>query len=313
MRPHQAPVTIVMCTYNGARWLPAQLASFAAQDHQNWSLVVSDDGSSDDTCDILRAFAKEHPVTLYETPRRSEAGLAPLQRAARHYMTTLTRPDLPVGPESFVALSDQDDIWRPDKLSHGIGVLQCAGHPLALYGGQSRHIAEDGTVLAHSRPPRRKAGFRNALVQNVVSGHSAILTPQAMARLRQAERPDGVWYHDWWVYLLLSGCGAQVLVDDHIGLDYRQHATNVMGAGQGRKARARRLRQIFNGEYGQWLHANLAALSRNRDLLTPAAQEALARLQPRPTSPAALWRSGAYRHKALETFCLFIAAGLKKL
>lgn len=100
-----------MCTYNGARWLPEQLASFAAQDHDNWTLVVSDDGSSDDTCDVVRGFAKDHRVILFANERDTSdaaCALAPSQRAARNYMQTLTRLDLPLGPKTCVALSDQD-------------------------------------------------------------------------------------------------------------------------------------------------------------------------------------------------------------
>jgi len=305
------PVVIVMCTYNGARWLPEQLDSFAQQDHTRWSLVVSDNGSSDTTCDILRAFAKDHPVTLYEMPR-GDPHLSPPQRAARHYMRTLTRPDLPIEPGAYLALSDQDDIWRADKLSHALTALAPHTDRVALYGGQSRHILEDGTPLAYSRTPRRAVGMHNALVQNVVSGHSAMLTPGALAQLRAAGLPDNIWYHDWWIYLLITAIGGQVVIDDHVGLDYRQHSENVMGAGRGYSARLRRLKQIFNGEYGQWMRANLAALAACD---TPLSHDTTSALAPLETSlgPSALWRSGAYRHTALETLCLYLAAALHKL
>lgn len=323
--PQYPDVVIVMCTYNGGRWLRAQLDSFAAQDLTNWALVVSDDGSSDDSCDIVRAFAQDHPVTLHMAAQaqmghdqtgQDQTTLAPPQRAARNYMQTLMRADLPLGPDTYVALADQDDIWRPDKLSHAIAALRALDEPVALYGGQSRHVREDGTPLAFSRSPRRAAGLHNALVQNVVSGHAILLSPQAVARLRDAGLPNGIWYHDWWIYLLISATGGTVLVDDHVGLDYRQHGTNVMGAGRGSSARHRRLIQIFNGEYGQWLRANLAALQRCDAPLTPDARASFATLggaSDAPVRASALWRSGAYRQRASETFCLYIASSLHKL
>jgi hypothetical protein len=300
-----------MCTYNGGRWLRAQLDSIAAQDLGDWALVVSDDGSSDDTLDIVRAFAQHHPVTLYETTDH-DTTLAPSQRAARNYMQTLTRRDLPIGPSTYVALADQDDIWRSDKLSHAVAVLRAADTPVALYGGQSRHVQVDGTPIVLSRPPRRAVGLYNALVQNSVSGHSAVLTAQAVVRLRQAGLPAGIWYHDWWLYLLIAATGGDVLVDDHVGLDYRQHDTNVMGAGRGTLARRRRLQQIFNGEYGGWIRANLTALATCNANLTPDARTALAMLNP-TLGVMALWRSGAYRHSPLEMLCILIAGSLHKL
>lgn len=301
-----------MCTYNGARYLQQQLDSFAAQQDVDWHLVVSDDGSDDATCAIVEDFAKTHPVTLFRNIRQ-DSDLAPTQRAARNYMATLTRPDLPLGPDTHVALSDQDDIWRPDKLAHGLRMLQTRRAKAAVYGGQSCHVRADGTVLGPSRMPARPPGLRNALVQNVVSGHSALMTPAAMARLVAAGVPDGIWYHDWWIYLLLSATGADVLVDDHIGLDYRQHASNLMGRGQGTAARLTRLGQILNGAYGRWMQANLTALARSPVTLTPDARTALTLLTEAPVTSRSLRQAGVYRQRTLETFCLHLACGLRKL
>ena len=309
--PTAPDVLIVMCTYNGARHLQAQLDSFANQDIENWALVVSDDGSSDDTCDIIRAFARDHRVILHTAPDRQD-DLMPAQRAANNYMRTLMRSDLPLGPDTYVALADQDDVWRPDKMSHAVTALDGADHPVALYGGQSRHVREDGEPITHSRAPARASGLHNALVQNVVSGHAAVLTPQAMTALRKTGLPQGIWYHDWWIYLLISALGGSVIVDNHIGLDYRQHDANVMGAGRGIPARARRLGQIFNGEYGTWVRANLVALAACDSPLTPQARDACAVLDNGITATA-LWRSGAYRHSTLETLCIYIAGSLHKL
>ncbi|MBC7286396.1 glycosyltransferase, partial [Hoeflea sp.] len=66
-----AHVAILMATYDGEAHLPAQLASLAAQDHPNWSLVVSDDGSRDATRRILDDFAAAgHRVTVLPGPGR---------------------------------------------------------------------------------------------------------------------------------------------------------------------------------------------------------------------------------------------------
>jgi glycosyltransferase involved in cell wall biosynthesis len=55
----QPYVAILMCTFNGERFLKEQLDSFATQTHQNWTLWVSDDGSTDQTLEILRATQAE--------------------------------------------------------------------------------------------------------------------------------------------------------------------------------------------------------------------------------------------------------------
>lgn len=100
------PVTIVMATRNGAPFLAAQLDSIAGQSHRDWTLFVSDDGSTDATRSILADFARHHPVRLVEGPRQG-GGEFPVGSC---------HPELPAG---IVALADQDDVWLQGKLARG--------------------------------------------------------------------------------------------------------------------------------------------------------------------------------------------------
>jgi cellulose synthase/poly-beta-1,6-N-acetylglucosamine synthase-like glycosyltransferase len=68
-----AGVTILLCTLNGERFLPEQLTSLEKQTFKNWRLIASDDGSSDRTKSILRAFQKSFEpgrVEIIDGPRR---------------------------------------------------------------------------------------------------------------------------------------------------------------------------------------------------------------------------------------------------
>src|SRR5260370_17289192 len=67
-------VTILLCTFNGERFLAQQLASLERQTFKNWKLIASDDGSSDQTKSILQPFAKSFPPATFNillAPRRS--------------------------------------------------------------------------------------------------------------------------------------------------------------------------------------------------------------------------------------------------
>ncbi|APX14380.1 glycosyltransferase [Tateyamaria omphalii] len=307
------PVTIVLCTCNGATHLDAQLQSYLDQTHANWALWISDDGSDDATLDILHAFraahGDRHDIRLLERP-----GRAGRRGAARNFLTTLCHPDL---PRTHVAVSDQDDVWRPDKLARALARMDAAD-PVTLYGAQSVHVDTDLQPIGGSRPPARAPGLCNALVQNVVSGHSTVLSPEALARVRQAG-PVAVPHHDWWLYLLIAASGGQVVVDDAATLLYRQHRGNVMGAHRGRRAQLARLRQILDGTYGDWIGTNLAALGGAGVPLTGAARTALDLYRaaaPRRAGPArmALWRHlGAYRQSGLEQRLLMLAAALGRV
>lgn len=106
--PQFDAVDILLCTYNGARFLPRQLASFEIQTFPHWRLIVSDDGSQDETLALLSAFAQKYgadKVQIRHGPRKGPNA---------NFLSLICDPTL---DSAFFALSDQDDVWAADKLS----------------------------------------------------------------------------------------------------------------------------------------------------------------------------------------------------
>ncbi len=299
--------TILLCTYQGEAHLAAQLQSYLDQTHTAWDLWVSDDGSSDATRSMIAAFraraGPDRTVRLIDGPG---------QGATRNFLSLLCHPDLPAGP---VALSDQDDVWLPEKLARAAAAL-AGSAPVTLYGGQSRHVDAALRPIGRSRAPQRPVGFANALTQNVVSGHSTVLSAAAVALVRQAGPPaPDVPYHDWWLYQLISGAGGTVHIDPEPVLLYRQHGGNVMGAHQGLGASLARARMVLGKQYGDWLEANMAALEAVAPLLSDAARATLKTLRAAPRNRPlsrlrAFARAGLYRQTRLNSALLYIAAAL---
>ena len=201
--PMPQRLTILMCTRNGEAHLRAQLDSLLAQTVPSWDLWVSDDGSQDDTIAILEQF--RHSQSEHRTVRIVHG---PRKGVAANYLSLLCHPDLPRGP---VALSDQDDHWMPHKLDRAIKALASA-RPLALYGAQSLHVDANMQIIGASRGVGRGGFFANAMVQNVISGHSAVLSADAVDLLRRAGQAP-LAYHDWWIYQLVSGAGGDIILD----------------------------------------------------------------------------------------------------
>lgn len=307
--PAPPRITILLCTYNGAAHLNAQLASYVAQDHDDWDLWVSDDHSTDDTWQILQAFQKA------EGHRRTVRLLrGPGKGGTINFLSLLCHPDLPDGP---VCLSDQDDVWLPHKLHRALDGINSGGS-VTLYGAQYHHTDADLTIIGVSRLPRHAPSFPNALTQNIVSGHSATLSAGALQLARSAGVPKGVPYHDWWLYQLITGAGGDVVIDTELVLKYRQHDNNVMGANQGLRATLERIGQVFGHTYGGWLQANMAALRTCENLLTPENQAALKTLTNTPVRPGLarpyrFRQQGLYRQTALSTLCLYLAAALGRV
>jgi len=102
----RATVSVALCTYNGAAYLGEQLDSIVAQSRPPDELVVCDDGSTDGTVGLLQAFVPEapFPVRLYRNERN--------RGFAKNFERAIS---LCTG--DFIALSDQDDVWKPEKLA----------------------------------------------------------------------------------------------------------------------------------------------------------------------------------------------------
>lgn len=262
------PVTVLMATCNGAAYLEQQLRSITIQSRPPTQLIISDDGSTDDTPDILARFINSapFPVTTITGPQKGVAqNMLALQALA---------------PQGYVAFADQDDVWMPDKLARSVEALSKtpANRP-ALY--TARRIITDDSLNPQgiTRSPRRGLGFANALVQNIAPANTIMLNPAALALAQSAagelttHTPP---YHDWWLYQLVTGAGGKVFFDPRPALYYRQHKGNYLGAGKGISKRLQRLKSLFDGTYRGWLMAQAHALECSSDRLTAEARDQLA-------------------------------------
>ncbi|MEL7256570.1 MAG: glycosyltransferase family 2 protein [Pseudomonadota bacterium] len=299
--PH---ITIALCTYNGASYLREQLQSFLRQTHTNWSLWVSDDGSTDGTWEMLQAFqnahGQAHDIRLLRGPRLG---------VSQNFLSLLCHPDF---PDSYVALADQDDVWLKGKLNRALRAVRRYPQKPVLYGAQSFHVSQNLQLLGRSKPPKKRPSFENAIVQNIVSGHSMVLSPKALRLLRNLGCPNSVPFHDWWIYQVISGADGHVVLDTRPVLLYRQHETNVMGAPRGMAALAMRLKAMQQHKYKSWVAANLDGLWACREYLTPNARAKIKRYReaqmPRGATRAALLRGlGLERQATLGTAGLYLA------
>lgn len=304
--PH---ITILMATYNGARFLAAQLESLATQTHRNWSLIVSDDGSRDGTMDILHAFDRAHPgriLHLVEGPR--------LGSPAQNFMSLLTRQNLPNG---MVALADQDDVWLPQKLARAVDhLVGCPQTLPCIYASES--ILTDANLkhLRQKPNPQAQPNFRNALVQNLFAGHSTVLNAAALSLVQEVGTPRNIAFHDWWLYQLVAGAGGTCLLDPARTVLYRQHGSNAFGAPHGVYATLKRIKHLLRNDYAAWLTAHWQALHDAAPSLTPDARDTVRDLLfPQMNEPRAkqFRRLNLHRGSATGTASLWLAAHLGRV
>lgn len=301
-------VVILLATLNGGAFLGEQLASYSAQTHSDWELVVSDDGSADDTIAIARSFAGSipQPVTILQGP------------AQGHCQNFLSMIRSHPAEGDYFAFSDQDDVWMDEKLARAIAWLQSvpADRP-ALYFSRTMLISEDGQFLGFSPLFARPPAFRNALVQNIGGGNTMVLNKAAHRVLAGAAHAQPV-SHDWWTYQVITGVGGLAHYDFWPSLKYRQHGQNLIGSNAGWRAGLRRLRGFLGHRFSDWNEINLAALTVVKTALTTENRFAFetftkARRASSLRSLYLLWRSGVYRQNLLETVALYWGALLNRI
>lgn len=300
-----------MGIYDGARYLAAQLESFSDQTHRHWDLIVGDDGSTDAGPDMVRGYARNaasrgNRVTLVPGPGRGYVANF-LGLAARSPETA-----------DWLAFSDQDDVWLPDRLARGIAALGALPRDRpALYCSRTWVTDE---ALGHRRLSPlypRPPGFRNALVQNIAAGNTILLNRAAAALARAAApaaaRVPGLAAHDWWLYQIVTGVGGTVIRDPEPTLLYRQHGENQIGENTSLRAWKMRIDMVRSGRFERWIAGNIAALRLIEAQLTPenrALLDALDALRRKPFAARLrdFTRLGLYRQGRIGQAALWLAA-----
>ncbi|WP_082442187.1 glycosyltransferase family 2 protein [Sphingomonas sp. Leaf257] len=216
-------IAVAMATYNGARYIREQLESIAAQTLPPVELVVSDDGSTDDTLAIVRAFAAQVPFPVRILDKAERLGFAD---NFLHAAAACTAP--------LVALSDQDDVWLPHKLATSHARLRddaslLAMHRLTLTDEDLRPIGthDQGIAGDHCFTPLEIDPYVTGWGNSMMFRRELVtLVPRAdRPRQPQATRPLS---HDTWLYVLAAALGRVSHIAEPLIL-YRQHGANVYG------------------------------------------------------------------------------------
>ncbi len=211
-------LTILMSTYNGEKWIDAQLESLDRQTWPDLRLLVRDDGSADSTPGRLTAFA--------QTSRLSCAVVFGENVGVfNSFMGLLAE----AGDDSgYYAFADQDDVWFPDKCERAIARLREVSEeiPAMVYG--RLQYTDESLRFTGLSPIPTQSGFHTALVQNQATGCTLVMNAAARRKILESV-PDWALMHDWWCYLVVSAFGV-VMYDPHPSILYRKHSGNVTPA-----------------------------------------------------------------------------------
>jgi glycosyltransferase involved in cell wall biosynthesis len=250
-------ISIALCTYNGSAHLSEQLKSLLRQTRPADELVVFDDGSTDETIEILKRFSTSAlPMAIHVNSQR----LGP----AKNFEQAIT-----ACTGDLISLCDQDDIWHQNKLSLTEAAFQ-KNPELGFVFGDAEVCDDNGKELDYRlwdsvrfsprlrRQMRDGHGFNVLLRQNVVTGATMTFASRFRPMLLLI---DSRWMHDGWIALLLSAIAPVAQIEQPI-IRYRQHSQQAIGA----------LQRTLYQEY-------LAAKAMDRNIFTEQAEMFEAALQ----------------------------------
>ena len=303
-------VTVLLSTYNGQSFLAEQLESIEKQTYTHWRVILSDDGSTDDTLLIANKFQEKWGHD------RLDIRQGPKQGFCLNFLSMACDATIKA---DFYAFSDQDDIWHTDKLAKSLAYFYSVSDEALprVYCGRTQSVDEQLNFLGYSPLFCFPRSFRNALVQSIAGGNTMVFNQSAKALIEQAGLRTVV-SHDWWLYQLTKGAGGIVYYDPQPSISYRQHANALVGSNRSIGARYDRFIFAWNGGFKQWNSINYAALDSVKHLLTKDSCEILelfgqlrtANLKDRLRLFAVC---GLYRQTWHGTLSLWLATFLKKI
>ena len=223
-------IKIIMCTYNGERYLRQQIQSILENTRTDWHLYISDDGSSDATVEIIESYQKAYPGKISGGKHKIRNG------SAEHFLEMVKTTADEMQEEDFVMLCDQDDVWNRDKIEityramkklikhHGNGIPLLVCSDVCVTDENLQVIAPSFAKANHYNV--KKMAFAQLMMENKVQG-STIMINKALAGMID-RIPKHMKMHDCWLGLIAAAFGKLMYINRPTMM-YRQHVDNVMG------------------------------------------------------------------------------------
>ena len=232
-------VTVLLAAYNGELYLSNQINSIQNQTLKPNKIIINIDRSIDETVAIIEGYrAKSSEIEILSSNNRFGS-------AAANFINLIIDADL--SDADYIALSDQDDVWREEKLERAIQKLQQG------FDGYSSNVEafwEDGRkqILVKNQPQQKF----DYLFESAGPGCTFVLSKKFALSLQEfligGQFSQLNNYHDWLIYAYARSNGFKWYIDSYPGVEYRQHNANVFGANVGVKAFISRMYRVLNAE-----------------------------------------------------------------
>lgn len=211
-------VVVLMSSFNGENYIEEQIKSIFQQEHVCVRLLIRDDGSTDDTIEIINKL-----TDVYE-----EIKLIKGQNiGAKASFFELIKNC----PEScYIAFCDQDDVWKKDKLYTAINHLQSYQNKPAMYFSNLYVVDENLNGYKIMFDNLVSTNLGQALTYNNVVGCTLVVNHLLLSLTKRSLSLNPYCYHDQWISLVCSCVDGIKIPDKEPHILYRQHGKNCVGA-----------------------------------------------------------------------------------
>lgn len=251
-------VSVALATWNGERFLREQLETIYTQTWKPLEVVVSDDASTDGTVSILDRYARSHGLRYFVNPEQK--GLV------KNFEQAIS-----MASGDYIALSDQDDLWKPHKITT---LVESIGDATLIYGNVGEVLDVDGRrgrehrwepIFRFARNHGSGNPTRYLMAENWVVSHSILFKRQLVEHALPI--PAHQRFHDGWLALIASKLAGVVYIDEALQV-YRRHPASYTYASPGAGPNRSRWSRLLDGSFGvSWSTRCASETARLLDIL----------------------------------------------
>lgn len=211
-------VAVIMSTYNGEAFVAEQLDSIINQTYKNVEIVIRDDGSSDNTVEIIKEYQKKYNnIKLHEG---KNVGFV----KSFFELLSLAKAD-------YYSYADQDDVWMDNKIELAVNSLnELDDSKPNMVFGNSDYYDENMKFISHGEK-NKKYSFLKSLFACCGQGMTMTVNKKTRDMIIE-DTPKSCFFHDWWTYILCMGLG-NVAYNNVTTVKYRRRKENATSEGQG--------------------------------------------------------------------------------
>ncbi len=244
-----ATLAVIMSCYNGHKYIKEQIDSILAQSFSDLKLFIRDDGSSDDTPAILKAYAEsDSRIELVF----DEAGKPNKNKGFGGSFSSCARYALSHSDFKYMAFCDQDDYWEKDKLSTAVSFLEKDDEKPALFAS-NYYICDDALKVNgtfNDGNPMEKVTFQNMFFEGVFPGFTMVMNRRLAELAFDNNETSHIYYHDKWVSLICLGMGGNIHYSASPLAKYRRHSEAESSTDLGFMKKLKwRIDKVLNGDF----------------------------------------------------------------